>query len=415
MSEHKTTSSCDTAIDYYVSMFLDPELSKCTTADSALIRERLQRFSEKFLLSLMDDINEFTDDSRSLLLHLIDESATDRDITASLRTKAEGFSYADKALLLVSLRAYEDLGFIKDYVALSRNTEHLIALHRIIHAVRSAIPFGATHPLKHSHSIIGNRPVFNISDKDLFDLALRHAAQSKAIARLIREHGEVNLPALRSFLDGGPTRAAERYQFNRDESIAYYTEMLLKTELQNLMHTNWRYTRGNLKRWDADFLSYLKPVIDQNTDDSRSLLLSLIDPATTEEGIRQALAIQKTLPGLSFADTAVTLRSLSNYPKKGVSLSMTELSDSPQHIITLHAVTSALTTVDGNQVRYNESFIGKNQVFCIRDETLLGIILEHPEHGPAIAQSILESEGIHYPAIHSILKGEAVPLSIGAL
>jgi hypothetical protein len=430
MSEHETTASPrDAAIDYYVSMFRDPELSQYTTADPALIKERFQRFSEKFLLSLMEAVNESTDDSRSLLLHLIDETATDRDITASLRTKVEGFSYADKALILVSLREYEDLGFITDYIELSRNTEHLIALHRIIHAVGSALPFDTTqqpvdsaHPLKHSYNIIGNRPVFNIRDRELFDLTLRHATQSKAIGRLIREHGEVNLPALRSFLEGGTARATESYRLTRDESVIYYTELLLKPELQKLMHANWRYTKGNLWSWNADFLSYLKPFIDQNTDDSRSLLLCLIDPAATEEKIRQALAIQKSLPGLSFADTAITLESLDSYPKSGISKSFADLRDSPKHLIAFHAVNSALITLStmgsiarDDLVERARTYIGKNQVCWIRDKTLLSIILEHPEHGLAIAQSILESGDIRYPAIHSIVNGEATPLSSGAL
>jgi hypothetical protein len=207
----------------------------------------------------------------------------------------------------------------------------------------------------------------------------------------------------------------ESHRLTRDEIIAYYTEKLLKPELQKLMHANFRYTRGNLRYWDTEFLAYLKPLIDQNTDDSRSLLLGLIEPGAPEEEIRRALAIQKMLPGLSFAETAVTLRSLSFYPKSGVSMSFAELGDSPQHLVALNAITSALATIDQEMVRWNAPFIGKNQVLCIRDEKLLGIILEHPEYCTAIAQSILDSEGIRYPAIHSIINGEAAPLSSGAL
>lgn len=426
MSDILASPADDTTIDYYASMFRDPELNRLTTAAPDLIRERLQRFSEELLISLMDAVNESTDDSRSLLLHLLDESATDRDITASLRTKVAGFSYADKTLVLVSLRAYEDAGFITDYVALSRNTEQVIALHRVMHAVRSAMPFDTaqqsandSHPLKHSHNIIGNRPVFNIREKELFDLTLRHANQSKAIGRLIREHGDVNLPALRFFLEGGTTGASDSYRLNRDESITYYTELLLKPEMQKLMHTNWRYAKGNLWSWKADFLSYLKPFIDQNTDDSKSLLLCLIDPGATEEKIRRALATQKSLPGLSFADTAIILESLDNYPKTGISEAFADLRESPQHLIAFHTVTSALITISGaardGLVAWARTYIGKNQVWWIKEKTLLGIIVEHPEHGPAIAQSILNSGDIRYPAINSIVNGGPAPLSSGAL
>lgn len=432
MSDILASPADDTSIDHYVSMFRDPELSRHISDSPAIIKERLQRYSSEFLDGLMDTISESTDDSRSLLLHLVDESATERDIVAALRTTIRGFSYADTALVLVSLLAYERLGFVTDHVALSQNAEQVTALHRIMHAVRFAIPVDTiqplvviNYPLVHSHDLFGSRPVFHIKDRELFNLTLKHAAQSKAIARLIREHGELNIPALRFFLEGGqPVTSAqtESYRFNREEIIAYYTEMLLKREVQEQMHVNWRYSRGHLQKWEVDFLNFLKPFIDQNNDDSRSLLLSLIDASATEEGLRQALIIHKKLDGPSFAGTATTIEALNHYHTSRLIPSVEEVRDNTKQLIALHAVTAALETVSPYDSRVGRdvlgffgTFIGKNPILCIKDKLLIDIILEHPEHGPAIAQSILDAGDIRYPAIHSILSGEAAPLSNGAL
>lgn len=422
------TTPREATIGYYTSLFSRvPELGRQTDVSPNLIEERLQRYTTDFLDRIKGRVNAFSDDSRSLMLHLIDATSTEAMISEVLAAQEAPalleLGYADIALVFEAVRSYSRDELDTASLEPRKNPKQIAALHHVTHAVRFVKDEAAlsedNSPLEYLHGVIGNRPVYRIADKELLSFTVKHTERSNMISRLIREYGEVNLPELHDIIENGSTHV---YHLTSEELFTHLDTLAQQPEVRDQMSTNYRYTKDRLKR-DSTFLNRILPIVSQRTEDSRSLLLHLLEHKSSDEDIQSAIDTQPNLKCLTYKETAKVLESLKFYERNGLLGTSGSVISDPNQLLALHLITKAIVATTGvreinighGPLDMSAMFIDKDPVYFFKDKELLDLALNHPEHAKAIAHLITSTGVIHYPAIEFIINGGAKAISNGAL
>lgn len=207
-------------IEYYTAILEEPESISNHNTSFRYSKGNLTRHNPQLLHELLPIIDRHTDDSRSILFHLIEKYQTDDDIRVALSTQPllNGFSYANTASVLQSLKSYEAEGMLTetDVEAVRTNADQLIALHRVVHTIRIVMPADLltgeqdeNHPLDTSRHFIGKRLLHFIKDRELLDLVLGNADKIDLITDMIRQQKAVDVPALRFILEGGASSLSD--------------------------------------------------------------------------------------------------------------------------------------------------------------------------------------------------------------
>jgi hypothetical protein len=201
-------------IEYYTAILEEPENISNHNTPFRYSKGNLTRHSPQLLHELLPIIDRYTDDSRSVLFHLIEKYQTDDDIRFALKTQPllSGFSYADTASVLQSLKSYEAEGMLTeaDVEAVRSNADQLIALHLVVYMIRVIMPadlltgdHAENYPLDTSRHFIGKRLLHFIKDRELLPLVLEYANKVDTITDMIRQQRAVDVPSLRFILEGG--------------------------------------------------------------------------------------------------------------------------------------------------------------------------------------------------------------------
>jgi len=415
-------------IDSYLCLLQTPILSRRPISDECTLRARLDRYSTVFLRNLHSRVIESTKDSRSLLVHLIDESATEKTVSTILetqRTTHQNYSYSELALSLDSLDGYEEKGFITSARDMRHQKNVVVALHCITGNVRdisnTSIESSAdeNHPLEYRTTLMGDRDVYLIRSRELFEFTVRHANHAATIARLIREHKEINLAAIRPLFEPSPDHhqgSPTDYLLTNRELENYFYALIGDRSIRAYANDSTTNDRDNR------FLNSLIPLIHKKTEDSKNILLSLANSTLSDEDIQRAIATQPLLKGMNYKDTIRTLISIARYCLDSTLESIDDVLNNPDQIIALHKITAALESIKKDDLhRPNHpldtifSHAGMTPARIIKDKELLTLILEAPQHADALAAALLEADDIHMSELRFIANGGALPISSGAL
>lgn len=205
-------------------------------------------------------------------------------------------------------------------------------------------------------------------------------------------------------------------QLTREEISAHYAFLANEYGVPFFLGTT---EKALLLMHELSFLNELKPLVDEGTDDSRSILRSLVVQRSPEDKIRRILELQALL-GTSYHDALKFLDSFDQYIGKGLIRKPKKVFSDPQKLTAIFHVSNALFAVQktypGTAMHPLEaSGSSSGGSYFINNKELLAFILEQTEHTDTICEFIRKAGHVHLPAIESIVGGAPSSLSGGAL
>lgn len=204
--------------------------------------------------------------------------------------------------------------------------------------------------------------------------------------------------------------------FSRDEIAAYFAA------LADACGVTFRLDLSSTASGEQDtaFLNRLRNIIEQDTDDAHNILVRLVR-GTSEETIRQHVDLQLALGGISYMDAEAFLASFNHYVGKGLIRKPKRVLAEPQKLAALYRVTEALRTVQTDALRSDRHPLGFSRrhfdagMFWIKDEELVALILDNPEHGAALADFIQTKGAANLAALRFVIDGGTKAVADGAL